>query len=61
MVDHRRLVAADLRQRRFAVAGHHDVVGVEAPAQLLLQARIVFDDQQFRFFWVTAISQASSP
>ena len=35
--------------RRLAVAGDHDLIGVQAPAQLLLQAGIVFDDQEFGF------------
>jgi hypothetical protein len=43
---HRRLVAPHLRQRGLAVAGEQDFVAIEAPAQLLLQSQIVFDDQQ---------------
>jgi hypothetical protein len=43
---HRRLVAPQLRQRAFAVARQHDVIGVEVPAQLLLQPHVVFDNQQ---------------
>ena len=42
----RRLVAAQLRDRRFAVAGHDRFVLVEGPAHLLLQRRVVLDDQQ---------------
>ncbi|UUZ52120.1 hypothetical protein LP420_19290 [Massilia sp. B-10] len=41
-------MAADLRQR-FQVARDNDIVGIETPAQLLLQSRIVFDDEQLLF------------
>ena len=44
----RGLEAAHLRQRLLAIARDEHFVFVEAPAQLLLQADVVFDDQQPR-------------
>ena len=43
----RRLVAAQLVDRRRAIGGRDDFVVLEAPAQLALNAGIVLDDQQF--------------
>jgi hypothetical protein len=45
---HGRLEAPDLRQRFFAVRGHEHFVFVETPAQLFLQADVVFDHEQPR-------------
>ncbi len=45
---HRRLVAAQGRQRARPVGRGNDLVIVEAPLELLLQPRVVLDDQQFR-------------
>src|SRR6185503_1002439 len=44
--DDRRLVPAQEGERRFPVPRDQRLGGVEAPAHLLLQARIVLDDQQ---------------
>lgn len=44
--DHRRLMALHRSHRRFPVVRHHHPVLIEAPPQLVLQAGIVFDDQQ---------------
>jgi hypothetical protein len=41
------LMAAQLRQRRFAPLGQQHLIVVQSPAQLLLQPRIVLHYQQF--------------
>ncbi len=46
--DDRRLVATQLRHRGRAVLGDDDLVAVEAPAHLLLDAGVVLDDEQHR-------------
>src|SRR6185437_2386712 len=44
--DDRRLIAAQLGERALAVAGDHRLVLVERPLHLLLQGRVVLDDQE---------------
>ncbi len=42
-----RLMPPNLRQRTFTVARHEHFISIESPAQLLLQAWVVFDNKQF--------------
>jgi hypothetical protein len=46
---HGRLGAAQLADRGLPVAGDEHFVVVEAPLQLLLQPRVVLDDEQWEF------------
>jgi hypothetical protein len=55
-----RFEAAQLRQRGFAVAGDQHFVVVQAPFDLLLQADIVFNQQNFRGFVVALSFMAGS-
>jgi hypothetical protein len=48
--DHGRLITSHLRHGFFPIAGNHCFVLVESPAHLLLQCRIVLDDQQCSAF-----------
>src|SRR5436309_15023668 len=55
--DHRRLVTAQLGYGGLAIARDNGVILLERPLHLLLQRRIVFDDQQ----WFARIAGHSAP